>query len=82
MTKPKLVQEPEGVDVMATRTIVSWTKFCEWVQGKIVVSETNERRATVVYFSNGAKATFHSDFQVRFGEKTAEPPLVEIEEAS
>ena len=71
----------------ATRTIVSWTRFCEWVQGKTVVSETDEEAhghsigTTLVCFADGSKAVFISAFDYSFGEKEVEAPLVEIEEA-
>lgn len=63
-----------------SRTIVSWTKFCGWVQGKKVVVEEDGNSFTVVKFDDGTTAVFLSDWETRFGEKSIEPPRVEITE--
>jgi hypothetical protein len=63
-----------------SRTIVSWAKFCEWVQGKKAIVEEDGNCFTVVKFDDATTAVFHSDWETRFGEKSIEPPRVEIED--
>lgn len=64
-----------------SRTIVSWTRFCEWVQGKTVVAELNVARDRhVIVFEGGAQATVFSRFDTKFGEMVIEPPTAEIME--
>lgn len=63
-----------------SRTLVSWTKFCEWVQGKRPIVEEDGASLTVVKFDDGTTAVFLSDWETRFGEKSIEPPRVEIVE--
>jgi len=62
--------------------IVSWAKFCEWVQGKKVHAQRVAGRATELTFEDGSEAVFYSEFDVRFGEKSLEPPSVSIREAT
>jgi hypothetical protein len=66
--------------IITNRTIVSWTKFCEWVQGKKVVSESDLRHWTQVCFEDGSEAVFYSQHTTRFGEQECTPPIVEIVE--
>lgn len=65
-----------------SHTIVSWTKFCEWVQGKKVDSEKDLRFSTQVFFDDGSEAVFYSQSDIRFGEHLSTPPMVEIKEKS
>jgi hypothetical protein len=60
------------------RTIVSWTRFCEWVQGKKVEAEKDLRFSTQVFFDDGSEAIVYSQHTQRFGEHESTPPIVEI----
>lgn len=66
------------------RTIVSWTRFCEWVQGKKVAAEydNSTHTGTVLEFEDGTTAALFSDFDTKFGEKVPRPPVVECTEKS
>jgi hypothetical protein len=67
---------------MNRHTIVSWTKFCEWVQGKKVLSERDASRSTEVKFEDGTEAVFYSECDRKFGEIAVMPPMVSIKEKS
>ena len=61
-------------------TVISWTRFCEWVQGKKPVEELDMKHWTVLRFEDGTEAIVGSSSERRFGETTMEPPLVSIKE--
>lgn len=64
-----------------SRTIVSWTKFCEWMQGKKVLAELDVSNRTIITFVDRSTAIIYSGFDTKFGEIVVEAPVVEITEA-
>jgi hypothetical protein len=65
-----------------SHTIVSFQRFCEWVQGRRVVEEHDVKHRTVLTFEDGSEAVVYSEYDVRFGEKSTIPPIVSVREKS
>jgi hypothetical protein len=63
-----------------SHAVVSFTRFCEWVQGRKPARESDHGRSTLVTFEDGTEAAFYSSFDMRFGERSIEPPMITIKE--
>ena len=62
---------------------VSWTEYCQWLTGKLVVSETiDSDEAVIITFSDGSQAIIESNFDHGYSEYTPgfglQPPSVRV----